>query len=290
MATKIEYRNTIHNDAWLRLRYCEQAQTATEIAKEVGCPASTVLRALRIKGIAVRHEARPQETRQCPNSGDQKCKKEFMVGGRGNRARSAVFCSRHCHMMHQSPRATASDVPRPRKNTDTLHNEAWLRDHYVDKKWSMGQIGQVCNCTTQSVKWALEKFSIPLRTLSEAMFGRSIGRGDRHAGDDAQSVKRRRAYETSQALRREMVTAYGGACECCGESEMVFLALDHPCGGGMKDRLESGGSTGLYRRLKKLGWPKDGYRILCANCNVATKFGRTCPHQRKLSSEMEPCP
>jgi len=47
------------------------------------------------------------------------------------------------------------------------------------------------------------------------------------------------------------------------------------------NRRTSGGSAALYRKLKKLGWPKDGYRVLCANCNLGTKFGRTCPHQLK---------
>ncbi len=182
-------------------------------------------------------------------------------------------------MMHQTPRATASDSPRPRKNVDTLHNEAWLREHYVEKKWTMGQLSSVCNCSTPTVKWALEKFGIPIRTISESLFGRTIGQGDRHTGDDSASKKRLRAHESGQALKRDMVTAYGGCCACCGEKEIAFLTLDHVGGGGAKDRAESGGSANVYRRLKRQGWPKEGYRVLCSNCNLATKLGRTCPHQ-----------
>lgn len=279
MATKLEYRNTLYNETWIRSQYCDKARTASEIAVEVGCPTSTVLRALRSFGVQVRHETKPAELRKCPNSGDPLCKKEFLVGGRGNHSRSAIYCSRHCHMVLQAPRATASHAPRPRKNVDTLHNEQWLLDHYVGKKWTMGQISSVCNCTTQSVKWALEKFNIPVRSLSESMFGRTLGPGDRHTGNDVASKKRLKAYQQGQALKREMVAAYGGCCGCCKEKELAFLTLDHIGGGGAKDRAESGGSTGVYRRLKKAGWPKAGYRILCANCNIATKLGRTCPHQ-----------
>ena len=31
--------------------------------------------------------------------------------------------------------------------------------------------------------------------------------------------------------------------------------------------------------LRRRGWPKDGYTLLCWNCNAMTRFGRTCPHE-----------
>jgi hypothetical protein len=33
-------------------------------------------------------------------------------------------------------------------------------------------------------------------------------------------------------------------------------------------------------RLKKHGWPKEGFTILCFNCNCAKGIYGTCPHQR----------
>lgn len=80
-------------------------------------------------------------------------------------------------------------------------------------------------------------------------------------------------------LRQELLDAYGRRCACCGESEPAFLTLDHINGGGKKDRAQiPDGQRGLYRKLKKLGWPTDRFRLLCMNCNFATRRGTPCPH------------
>ncbi len=87
--------------------------------------------------------------------------------------------------------------------------------------------------------------------------------------------------EHNQKLKRSMVDAYGGKCACCGETELAFLTLDHVGGGGHQERKKVGGGATLLRRLRDAGWPQNGYRILCMNCNMATAHGRTCPHQLK---------
>ena len=59
-------------------------------------------------------------------------------------------------------------------------------------------------------------------------------------------------------IREEMLEAYGRKCACCGETNSIFLTLDHI--GGMTDKnhpwshLRRG--TGIYGQLKKMGWPK----------------------------------
>lgn len=89
--------------------------------------------------------------------------------------------------------------------------------------------------------------------------------------------------ERHQALKRAVIDAYGGKCECCGEDEIVFLSLDHRNGGGGKHRKKIGSRT--YRILRDAGWPRsmDGYefRLLCMNCQFGYMHGRTCPHQLK---------
>lgn len=91
--------------------------------------------------------------------------------------------------------------------------------------------------------------------------------------------------ENHQRLKRAVITAYGGRCECCGETEPEFLSLDHVDGGGTKHRKKIGGGSRLWRWLRDAGWPKrcefGRLRILCMNCNTATRNGRTCPHQLK---------
>ncbi len=79
-------------------------------------------------------------------------------------------------------------------------------------------------------------------------------------------------------LRKEMLTAYGLKCMCCGESEPKFLSLDHINGQGNAHRREVGRGHQLMRWLKQRGWPTDNYQLLCHNCNQAKGAYGSCPH------------
>lgn len=82
-------------------------------------------------------------------------------------------------------------------------------------------------------------------------------------------------------LRRQMIEAYGGKCACCGETESLFLQLDHIHNDGAAERrLERVNSGGIFwARLKKRGWPKGRHQLLCANCNFGKFMNKgVCPH------------
>jgi len=88
--------------------------------------------------------------------------------------------------------------------------------------------------------------------------------------------------KSCRKLKLEVMNHYGGKCACCGESILEFLAIDHPNGGGNKDRIEkcgakNRGGDNFYRTLKRLGFPS-GYRVLCHNCNQARGYYGGCPH------------
>lgn len=86
-----------------------------------------------------------------------------------------------------------------------------------------------------------------------------------------------------RALKYEVFAAYGNICACCGESEKMFLQIDHIAGGGKKDRDAGLFSATWYRWLKRSGFPKD-YQLLCANCNWGKHLnGGVCPHQKVLA-------
>lgn len=88
----------------------------------------------------------------------------------------------------------------------------------------------------------------------------------------------RRAYYSK--LRAETVTAYGGRCACCGEREPRFLHIDHVHGDGRAHRAEVGNSQTLCKWLKDRNWPRRGFRLLCANCNLGRQLcGGVCPHK-----------
>lgn len=83
-------------------------------------------------------------------------------------------------------------------------------------------------------------------------------------------------------LRAEMIAAYGDQCACCGEREPLFLQLDHVENDGHKDRRLFKTGAKLLAYLKRLGWPKDRYQLLCANCNFGKLMnGGACPHAHR---------
>lgn len=86
----------------------------------------------------------------------------------------------------------------------------------------------------------------------------------------------------NNALKREVMDAYGGAwCHCCGETHLIFLALDHVEDDGA-ERRRAGEPQGkrLWRALRDQGYPA-GFQVLCFNCNWAKSRGG-CPHQKGL--------
>ncbi len=167
-------------------------------------------------------------------------------------------------MVHNnpSPNGHSSNAPRPKKNKDTLHNEEWLRQKYLTDKLSATEIGKILNCSKQTVKWAIRKYNITGRSISESRKILFDKRGRKNV------------------TQLELIEAYGGKCQCCEETETAFLTLDHIGGGGAEHRKSLGGNhiRKLRQELKAQGWPKDKYRLLCMNCNFATRHGKPCPH------------
>ena len=101
----------------------------------------------------------------------------------------------------------------------------------------------------------------------------------------AESAKTKRL----QAMCRDQVfAAYGGyKCACCGETEPMFLSIDHIDNNGAIERKSGaycGSGTGFYQWLRKNKFPL-GYQVLCMNCNTGKhKNGGVCPHQIHISS------
>ncbi len=89
-----------------------------------------------------------------------------------------------------------------------------------------------------------------------------------------------RVSATHRAQREACIAAYGGKCECCGETHFEFLSLHHRNGGGYQQRKQIGGK--MARWLAQNGFPQDvDIGILCHNCNSALGFYGYCPHQRE---------
>lgn len=99
-------------------------------------------------------------------------------------------------------------------------------------------------------------------------------------GKTCESCKKRAresSREASRRLRNEVLDAYGAACACCGETERVFLCIDHVNNDGAEHRKKVG-SVGVYRSIIKNNFPPE-FQVLCWNCNMAKQILGTCPHQ-----------
>ena len=82
-------------------------------------------------------------------------------------------------------------------------------------------------------------------------------------------------------LKVEAFDAYGGRfCECCGETILEFLTIDHINGDGSHHRrsINSRGGYSFYHWLKNNNYPS-GYRVLCMNCNFSHGAYHYCPHK-----------
>lgn len=73
---------------------------------------------------------------------------------------------------------------------------------------------------------------------------------------------------------------YGRECNCCGETNLEFLTIDHSNMDGAQHRKEVGGGSRFYQWLKNNNYPQNlGLRVLCFNCNASIGFQGYCPHE-----------
>jgi len=86
-------------------------------------------------------------------------------------------------------------------------------------------------------------------------------------------------------IKEATFQAYGGwQCACCGETERLFLTLDHVENNGAEERRKIGGkrtSAGYqtYTVLFRQDFPP-GYQVLCMNCQHGKRMNQgICPHQ-----------
>lgn len=97
---------------------------------------------------------------------------------------------------------------------------------------------------------------------------------------EAQEKEKLRQRERVRKRRMDVIAHYGGKCDCCGESQIEFLCIDHTDGNGREDRMKHRASTNFYDWLIKNDFPP-GYRVLCYNCNSALGAYGYCPHKGK---------
>jgi len=96
-------------------------------------------------------------------------------------------------------------------------------------------------------------------------------------------LKKQSQYRTygdrwSFNLKMEIIYNYGRKCNCCGESNIHFLSIDHV----NNDGIDGIRGRKLYYWLKKNNFPKDNFQLLCMNCNFSKKQFGYCAHALAL--------
>lgn len=100
---------------------------------------------------------------------------------------------------------------------------------------------------------------------------------------DNPDKRKKHALNYYYRLQDQTIMAYGGyVCACCGETEPLFLTLDHINNDGGKFRKKYGFKNHgpkFYKWLRDNGYPS-GYQVLCSNCNHGKHRNKgICPHQ-----------
>lgn len=85
-------------------------------------------------------------------------------------------------------------------------------------------------------------------------------------------------------LKLDMIKALGGKCECCGESHLYFLTLDHRNNNGPEHR-EKFNEQQIYRLARRENFDKSKWQLLCMNCNFAKGHFKECPHRLGITAE-----
>ena len=86
------------------------------------------------------------------------------------------------------------------------------------------------------------------------------------------------AKKTRINARTKVYEAYGNKCACCGETEPLFLTLDHVNNDGHIER-KAFSQGNLYGRVIREEFP-DRFQLLCWNCNQGKRRNNgVCPHQ-----------
>lgn len=90
--------------------------------------------------------------------------------------------------------------------------------------------------------------------------------------------------ESFRRAKAQAIVAYGSKCSCpgCPEKGLDFLTIDHINDDGRQHRRKNG--SNLYSWLRRNGFPKDRFQLLCFNCNCAKWCYGICPHISSMST------
>jgi hypothetical protein len=207
-----------------------------------------------------------------------------------------LYCSSNCYGKHHYV-----SHPRPKITPITSRESCFMGRHrlrnlalkiYGGKCMMCGEERREFLCfdhVNNDAHWAenthkkIEK--ILARIRSEGWGGNEIQILCHSCNMKKQICKNKSSDKRHKRRRVSILMKYGGKCECCGESDLDKLCIDHINGGGKEAcKLlspignEGSGRLKLYKILNDSPRLDNEYRVLCANCNMSQHIYGSCPH------------
>jgi hypothetical protein len=145
-------------------------------------------------------------------------------------------------------------------------------------------ICRVCSCELNDENWAnsLKKRNSCICKSCHLEIGRKWRKENREKSNQYSINAYKRNPQKCKIItvrsrfktRIDAINAYGAKCCSCGIDDFDVLDIDHIFNDGAAERKKNLFAYNLYRELKKQGYPKDRYQILCKNCNWKKEIQR----------------
>lgn len=131
-------------------------------------------------------------------------------------------------------------------------------------------------CSNRATKSIMERYEGNKKLGLCPMCGGKLKNNEKFRCGSCQEQHRKNNKNQRDRLRKEIINHYGNKCECCGETKIESLHLDHINNDGAKHRKITG--RHIYEWTKRNNFPSY-LRILCANCNLCISKFKVCAHQ-----------
>lgn len=110
------------------------------------------------------------------------------------------------------------------------------------------------------------------KAIADAQYRKTHRDELRQKSQEYYAINREAIKQRKLATKLEVFEHYGGAhCAKCGDDRISVLTIDHINQDGAVHRRTIQLKDKLCKWLKKNGYP-EGYRVLCANCNLLAYF------------------
>jgi hypothetical protein len=95
-------------------------------------------------------------------------------------------------------------------------------------------------------------------------------------------IARANRIKYHRKLKKAVHDFYGNICNCCGETNPLFLTVDHKNNDGYNDfnqnKKQRVSAQATYIKVIKNAFP-DTFQLLCWNCNCGKRMNEgVCPH------------